>query len=127
MMDRRGFQVEAQGEREIHGTRGFDAPVGMVWDAFTRPELLRRWMLGPDGWTMKVCEVDLRAGGAYRYVWHKEKTGYSMGMGGVFLEVDKPRKLVSNEKFDEAWYPGEMVGTLEFAEKGGKTLMYQTL
>ena len=51
----------------------------------------------------------------------------SMGMGGVFLAVERPRKLVNNEKFDEAWYPGEMVGTLEFVEKGGKTLMYQTL
>lgn len=130
MLDRRGFQVKAQGENEIHGTREFAAPPEMVWDAWTRPELLRRWLLGPDGWVMTVCEVDLRVGGSYRYVWHKEKTGYSMGMGGVFLEVDRPRKLVNSEKFDEAWYPGEMIGTLEFvaiAGKSGKTLMYQTL
>jgi uncharacterized protein YndB with AHSA1/START domain len=127
MAERGGFQVRAQGEREILGTREFAAPRERVWDAFTRPELLRRWMLGPDGWVMEVCEVDLRAGGSFRYVWHKEKTGYRMGMGGVFLEVDRPRKLVSREKFDEAWYPGEMVGTLEFAEKGGKTLLRQTL
>jgi uncharacterized protein YndB with AHSA1/START domain len=127
MLDRRGFQVKAQGENEIQGTREFDAPPEMLWEAWTRPELLRRWLLGPDGWVMKVCEIDLRVGGAYRYVWHQEKTGVSMGMGGVFLEVDKPRKLVNNEKFDEAWYPGGMVGTLEFVAKGGKTLMYQTL
>lgn len=127
MLNRRGFQVKAQGEREIVGTREFNAPSEMVWDAWTKPELLRRWLLGPDGWVMKVCEVDLRVGGAYRYVWHKEKTDYTMGVGGVFLEVEKPRRLMNNEKFDEAWYPGGMVGTLEFVEKGGKTLMYQTL
>src|SRR5687768_7589516 len=99
MLDRRGFQVKAQGENEIQGTREFDAPPAMVWEAFTKPELLRRWMLGPDGWVMKVCEVDLRVGGAYRYVWYKEKTDYSMGMGGVYLEVERPRKLVNDEKF----------------------------
>jgi uncharacterized protein YndB with AHSA1/START domain len=127
MLDRRGFQVKAQGENEIHGTREFDAPPGMVWAAWTRPELLRRWLLGPDGWVMKVCEVDARVGGAYRYVWQMEKADVSMGMGGKFLVVEEPRKLVSTEKFDEPWYPGEMVGTLEFVAKGGKTLMYQTL
>lgn len=76
---------------------------------------------------MTVCEVDLKVGGAYRYVWQKEKADYAMGVSGVFLEVDKPRKLVNNEKFDESWYPGEMVGTLEFVAKKGKTMMYQTL
>lgn len=127
MSERRGFQVKAQGENEIRGTREFDAPPEMVWKAWTEPELLRRWLLGPDGWVMQVCEVDARVGGAYRYVWYKEKTAVSMGMGGVFLAVEKPRKLVSTEKFDEPWYPGEMVGTVEFVPKGGKTLMYQTL
>ncbi len=60
MSERRGFQVEAQGENEILGTREFDAPPEMVWKAWTEPELLRRWLLGPDGWVMQVCEVDAR-------------------------------------------------------------------
>lgn len=127
MPDRNGFQVRSQGDREILGTREFDAPRELVWDAFTRPELVRRWMLGPDGWEMEVCELDLRVGGAYRYVWHQVGTGYRMGVSGIYLEVDRPRKLVNTEKFDPTWYPGEMVGTVEFAEKGRKTFMTQTL
>jgi uncharacterized protein YndB with AHSA1/START domain len=126
MPDLRGYQVAAHGDREIRGTREFDAPREMVWDAFTKPELLKRWLSGPDGWTMTVCEVDLRVAGTYRYVWVMEKEGHSMGMGGSFLEIGKPKRLVSTEKFDQSWYPGEMVGTLELAAKDGKTVIHQT-
>jgi uncharacterized protein YndB with AHSA1/START domain len=60
---------------------------------------------------MPVCEIDLRVGGLYRYVWRKEATGEEMVMGGAFHEVVRPEKLVATEKFDEAWYPGEAVDT----------------
>jgi uncharacterized protein YndB with AHSA1/START domain len=125
MPDLRGYKVAAHGDREIKGSREFDAPRTLVWDAFTKPEWLKRWLLGPDGWSMTVCEVDLRVGGAYRYVWVMEKDGHVMGMGGSFLEIAKPERLVSTEKFDQSWYPGGMVGTLELIETGGKTIIHQ--
>lgn len=126
MLDYRSYKVAPHGEREIRGTREFNAPRTLVWEAFTRPELLKKWLLGPDGWVMTVCEVDLRVGGAYRYVWYKEEGEVTMGMGGSFLEIDPPKRLVTTEKFDQSWYPGEMTGTVEFIEKNGKTLMHQT-
>src|SRR5579862_1873146 len=68
------FTVSTPSDREIQVTRDFDAPRPMVFEAFTKPELVRRWLLGPPGWIMPQCEVDLRVGGAYRYVWRFEKT-----------------------------------------------------
>ena len=115
------FKLTPQGDREIVIERDFDAPRPLVFDAFTKPELVRQWLLGPDGWTMPVCEIDLRVGGLYRYVWRKEATGEEMGMGGTFREVVRPEKLVATEKFDEAWYPGEAVDTTVFEERGDTT------
>jgi len=121
------FKVTAQGEREIVMARTFDAPRALVFEAFTRPELVKRWLLGPPGWSMPVCEIDLRVGGRYRYVWRKDKDGTLMGMGGIYREIDAPSRIVSTEEFDEAWYPGEAVGTLELVERGGKTTVTQTV
>jgi len=121
------LQITTPGDREIVMTRAFDAPRAMVFDAFTKPELLKRWLLGPPGWSMPVCEVDLRVGGAYRYVWRNDGDGTTMGMGGVYREVVVPTRLVSTERFDEAWYPGEAVGTLVFTEQGTKTMVSQTM
>ena len=115
------LKVEARGETELVISRTFDAPVEMVFDAHTKPELVRQWLLGPDGWTMPICEIDLRVGGKYRYVWKKEKTGDEMGMGGEFLEVDSPNKYVATEKFDQSWYPGGAVATTTFEGRSGKT------
>lgn len=117
----RRVQIETPGDREIVMTRAFDAPARLVFDAWTRPELIRRWLLGPDGWTMPVCEVDLRVGGRYRYVWSKPSAGITMGMGGVYREIAAPWRLVSTELFDEAWYPGEAVNTLVLTEHDGRT------
>ena len=120
------FKVTTRGDREIVMTRVFDAPCSLVFDAFTKPELVRRWLLGPDGWSMPVCEIDLRVGGAYRYVWRHEK-GHEMGMGGVFREIVPPERIVSTEIFDQAWYPGEAVGTIVLREHNGKTTATQTV
>ncbi len=111
------FKVSTPGDREILVERDFNAPRGLVFDAFTEPELVRRWLLGPEGWTMPVCDIDLSVGGAYRYVWRNESTGEQMGMGGVFREVVRPARLVATEKFDDAWYPGEAVDTTGFASR----------
>jgi uncharacterized protein YndB with AHSA1/START domain len=107
-------------------TRAFDAPRSLVFDAFTKPELVRRWLLGPDGWSMPVFEIDLRAGGSYRYLW-RHVSGVEMGMGGVYREIVVPERLVSTEKFDESWYPGEAVGTIVLVEQGGRTTVTQTV
>ena len=121
------FKLSTPSDREIVVERDFDAPRELVFDAFTRPELVRRWLLGPDGWTMPVCEIDLKVGGRYRYVWRKESTGTEMGMGGVFREIVRPQKLVATEKFDESWYPGEAIDTTIFEERGGVTRMTLTV
>ncbi|MGH9258938.1 MAG: SRPBCC family protein [Acidimicrobiales bacterium] len=120
------LKVTASGEREIAITRVFDAPRGLVWDALTKPELVKRWLLGPPGWSMPVCEIDLRVGGQYRYVWRKAGVP-DMGMGGVFREIAAPERLVASEKFDESWYPGEAVGTIVLVERGGRTTLTQTM
>jgi uncharacterized protein YndB with AHSA1/START domain len=120
------LKVTTPSEREIALTRTFDAPRDMVWDAWTRPELLQRWLGVQNGWTFPVCEIDLRVGGAYRYVW-RGPTGESMGMGGVFREINAPRRLVSSEKFDDPWYEGEGVGTVTFEEKDGRTTVTMLL
>jgi uncharacterized protein YndB with AHSA1/START domain len=121
------FQITAQGDREIVVTRVFDAPRRLVFDAYTKPELVKRWLLGPDGWSMPVCEIDLRSGGRYRYVWKSDTDGREMGMGGIYREVVPPDRIVATEKFDEAWYPGEALDTIVLVEQGGKTTMTQTI
>jgi uncharacterized protein YndB with AHSA1/START domain len=121
-----GLQVSMRGDREIVMTRVFHAPRGLVFEAMTKPELVKKWLLGPPGWTMPVCEIDLRVGGKYRYVW-RHANGNEMGMGGVYREIAIPERLVATEKFDQAWYPGEAVGTLLLSEQEGKTTVTQTV
>jgi uncharacterized protein YndB with AHSA1/START domain len=120
------LKVEARGEREIVMTRVFDAPRRLVFDAFTKPELLKRWLTGPPGWTLAVCEIDLRVGGSLRYMW-RGPAGEEMGMRGVFREITPPDRIVGTENFDQAWYPGEAVGTVVLTEQGGKTTLTQTI
>lgn len=120
------LKVEARGDREIVMTRIFDAPRNLVFEAFTRPELLKRWLTGAPGWSLAVCEVDLRVGGSLRYLW-RGPGGEEMGMRGVFREITPPERIVGTERFDQAWYPGEAVGTVVFSEQGGKTTLTQTI
>ncbi len=116
------LKLMTRGDREIVMTRVFDDPRTLVFDAITKPELVKQWLLGPPGWTMPVCEIDLRVGGAYRYVW-RNASGKEMGMGGIYREISAPARLVATEKFDEAWYPGEALNTTILAEQDGRTLM----
>jgi uncharacterized protein YndB with AHSA1/START domain len=121
------FKISASGDRELEIERDFNAPRELVFDAFTKPELVRRWLLGPDGWTMPVCEIDLRVGGAYRYVWRNQSISKDMGMGGVFRAVICPERLVATEKFDDAWYAGEAVDTTVFEARGAATKVKLTV
>ncbi|MGR4865311.1 SRPBCC family protein [Caulobacter sp. LARHSG274] len=118
--------VAAQGDREVVLTRAFNAPRALVFDCITKPELVKRWMLGPPGWTMPVCEIDLRVGGRYRYVWRNAE-GQEMGMGGVYREIAAPERIVSAELFDEDWTGGETLAKSELSEEGGRTILTTTV
>jgi uncharacterized protein YndB with AHSA1/START domain len=120
------LRVEARGDREIVMTREFDAPRHLVYEALTTPALIKRWLGALDGWSMATCEVDLRVGGGYRYVW-RGPAGVEMGMRGVYREIVPNQRIVSTETFDESWYPGEAVGTAELVEKGGRTTLTTTI
>ena len=72
---------------------------------------------------MPVCEIDLRVGGAYRYVWQHDAKGTRMGLGGVFREIVRPERIVHTETFDEPWYPGSAVITTVLVERRGKTTL----
>jgi len=126
MNSTRTLKLTLHGEREIVITREFDAPRTLVWDAFTNPELLRKWLLGPPGWTLAVCQTGAKVGDRYRYVW-RGPDGFEMGMGGVVREFVPPERMVATEKFDQSWYPGEAVGTIVLIEHNGKTTLTQTI
>ena len=111
-------------DREIVTTRTFDAPRRVVWEAWTSPEHLPHWMLGPPGWTMPVCEVDLRPGGSWHFVWRKAD-GAEMAMRGVYREVVPPERLVSTESWGGDW--PETLNTLLLVEEDGRTTMTLTV
>lgn len=121
------LKVMASGDRELVVTRVFDAPRRLVFDALTKPELIRRWLLGPEGWVMTVCTVDLRVGGAYRFVLRNDRDGTELGWGGIYREIRRPERLVQTELYDLAWYPGEAVLTTVFTETGGVTAFTATI
>ena len=110
-------------DREVVATRVFDAPRQLVWEAHTRPEHVSQWLLGPDGWTMPVCEIDLRPGGAWRFVWRRSD-GAEMEMRGEYREVVPPERLVNTESWGGDW--PETLNTLILSEEGGKTRMTST-
>jgi uncharacterized protein YndB with AHSA1/START domain len=120
------LQVTTPSDREIAMTRVFDAPRHLVFAAYTTPALLKRWLGVHGGWTLAVCEIDLRVGGAYRYVW-RGPNGAEMGMRGVYREIVPPRRIVTTEIFDQPWYPGEAVGTLDLVEQSGRTTLTLTV
>ena len=105
-------------EREILMTRVFDAPRPLVFEAWTNPKYVAQWLLGPEGWTMPVCEIDLRPGGAWRFVWRKSD-GKEMAMTGVYREVAPPERVVHTERWGAEW--PETLNTLVLTEKDGKT------
>lgn len=126
MNNSKTFKVSSKGDREIVMTRAFDAPRQLVWDALTKPALLKKWFGVFNGIQLAVCEVDLRKGGKFRHVW-RGPDGMEMGMSGVYKEIQAPERIVSTEKFDQSWYPGEAVGTLVLTEKDGRTTVTTTV
>jgi uncharacterized protein YndB with AHSA1/START domain len=126
MTSTKRYQTSLPSEREFTLTRTFDAPRRLVFDAYTRPEMIRKWLFGPAEWPMVVCEIDLRVGGKLRYVWRNKERG-DMGMSGVFREVAVPERLVHTELFDEDWTGGETLLTTTFVETNGRTTVASTV
>ncbi len=111
-------------DREFVITRVLDAPRRLVFEAWTNPEHVPRWLLGPEGWTMPVCEIDLRPGGAWRFVW-RHADGREMEMHGVYREIAPPDRLVSTESWGGDW--PETLNTLVFSEEDGQTTLTCTI
>lgn len=123
MVDKAAVTLPSDSQVEVR--RSFKAPRALVYRAYSEPELVRRWMLGPPGWSMPVCEVDMRVGGTYRWRWRNEQDGSEFGFTGVFREVDPPARVVHSEVFDPgttgSGEPGEAIVTITFVEEDGFT------
>ena len=119
------LQLTTPSDREITFRRVFAASRRVVFDAFTQPALLKQWFFGAPGGRLAVCEVALKAGDSFRYVW--ESSHGTIGMSGRCLEFARPEKIVATEKFDQPWYPGDAVGTITLREEGGVTTLTQTI
>ena len=120
------LQLTKPSPSEIQFRRIFAARRERVFAAFTKPALLKRWFFGKPGGTLAVCDVALKAGDSYRYVW-RDPDGSEMGMSGVCLEIRRAERIVATEKWDQPWYPGEATGTITLTEEGGVTTLTQTL
>jgi uncharacterized protein YndB with AHSA1/START domain len=120
------LQVSTPSHNEVLITRLFNAPRQLVYDAWTKPELLRRWLHGLEKWTLAVCDMDVRPGGTIRWVW-RGPAGEEMGLRGTYQEVVPPERLVHTELFDEDWTGGETLVTLVLTEQAGTTTCAMTV
>lgn len=115
-----------RGDREIVMKRAFWAPREIVFDGFVQPRLLKQWFYGKPGGTLAVCEAASKVGEPFRYVW-RDADGGEIGMTGVCLEFVRPERIVAAEQFDEPWYPGGAVGTIELQQYSDITVLTQTI
>jgi uncharacterized protein YndB with AHSA1/START domain len=127
MIPHDSLNVRLPSDRQIEMSRLFDAPRTLVFKTLTTPSLVQRWLLGPPGWTMPVCEIDLRVGGAFRYEWRHLETGQTMGLRGVYREIIGPARLTHSETFDQSWFAGECLCVQTLDETNGQTLLTTTL
>ncbi|MHB9002658.1 MAG: SRPBCC domain-containing protein [Coriobacteriia bacterium] len=111
-------------DNEVTATRIFDAPRDVMWAAFTDPAYVPLWLTGSEGWTMPVCEIDLRPGGAWHWVWAGPQ-GEGMEMHGEYLQVQAPERLVNTENWGDDW--PETINTLELTEENGVTATVSTV
>ena len=117
-------------DRDVVVVRAFNAPRALVFDAWTTPKLLQRWMLGPPGWKMPVCEMDVRPGGKFTWRWRSDETGAEFGFSGEFREVVRPSRIVHVERYepgDVGGQMGEALVTSELTEKNGVTTQTMTI
>jgi len=121
-------QVTLPSDREVKVTRSFKAPRALVYRAHTEPDLVRRWLLGPPGWSMPVCEMDVRVDGKYRWRWRNDQDGSEFGFSGTFREVKAPERLVHSEAYEPGTVGGSFPGndalvTVTLTEDGGVTTL----
>jgi uncharacterized protein YndB with AHSA1/START domain len=122
------LKITTPSDLEIVITRSFNAPRDLVWEAMSKPELIKQWLYGPPGWTMTLCEDDLRVGGSFRWGWRGPE-GMEMAMRGVYREVAPPERIVRTEVFEfgcEA-QAGEQVATVVLSEDNDKTNLTLTV
>ncbi len=128
-------QVSLPSDREVRVTRQFNAPRELVWDAHTKPEFVRKWQTGYDGWDMPVCEMDVRVGGKYRWQWKCRDDGKQFGFFGAFTACNAPSRLVHEQYYD----PGDVdfgdampvgdpcIVSLDLSEQNGVTTLVCTM
>ncbi len=118
---KRGTTVERKSERELVVTRTFNGPAHIIFDAWTKPELLKRWWLPKScGASFVSCEADVRTGGTYKFVFSHPSAEQPMAFFGRYVEVVPPSRLVwTNDEGGE----GGSVTTVTFEERGGETLV----
>lgn len=119
-------------DTEVLVKRSFDAPAKLVWRAYMEPDLLRRWCTGTPGWSMPVCEMDMRVGGQYRWRWRNDENGQEFGFNGEVLEVVPHAKIVHTQIFDPGDLDVSMGGepsiiTVTFNEADGITHIATTI
>lgn len=120
----KGTQTEIIDDTHVRITRLVDGPRDLVWRAHTEPEIMKRWLLGPDGWQMTVCEVDSTVGGRYRYVWTPDEgtEGEEFGFDGETLLSEAPVRAVTTEHMTGTDYPST-TNDLSLYEEDGVTLI----
>ena len=128
MMTTEKAQVTLPSDREVKVTRTFKAPRTLVYRAYTEPQLLRRWLLGPPGWSMPVCEMDVQVGGKFRWRWRSKSDGSEFGFHGTFQDIQPSSRIVHTEAYDPGTVGGGFPGqdaiiTVTFAENAGVTTM----
>lgn len=125
-------EASLSSDTEVLVKRSFDAPAKLVWRAYMEPELLRRWCSGTPGWSMPVCEMDMRVGGQYRWRWRNDENGQEFGFTGEVLELTPHEKIVHTQIFD----PGDLglsmggeasIVTVTFQEIDGITNVSTTI
>lgn len=117
------LKIETPTDRGVRVTREFAAPATAIFDAMTKPEILKRWY-GQDGWEMVVCDIDLKIGGKWRFV-SRLPGGKEIGQLGVYKEIVPGRRLVNTENWED-WDAGECLVTTNLDERNGKTTLTTT-
>ena len=111
--------VTTPSDCEIQVTREFNAPAQLIFDYHTKPEKMRIWLIGPPGWSLTVCEIDLRVGGQFRNIFRSDTGPEELGVRGEFREIVAPTRLAHTETMDGI--PGEWLETLVLKQSGATT------
>jgi uncharacterized protein YndB with AHSA1/START domain len=117
------LKITTPTDREVVVTREFGAPATAIFDAMTKPEILKRWY-GQEGWEMTVCNIDLKVGGKWRFV-SRMPNGKEIGQLGVYQEIVPGKRLVNTENWED-WDAGECLVTTNLTESDGRTVLTTT-